>query len=169
MKRRAVLGGIGAALALGSAGCSILSEDESREFRLWFVRVLNGSTESEDVWLRVRRGSTAVYEGVFEDVPSFRDVDHPDQDPTFANEPNIRFVSGEWEPRSGSYEIEYRFDEDDPWETLELGSFSADDIGVDMQIMPGRYSIAAGAYVAQFASRDEVDRFYRSIENESQG
>lgn len=168
MQRRSVLSAVCSTLAFGGAGCSMRSSGDASEFRLWFVRILNGSTETEDIWLRVRRDSTVVYEHAFENVPSFRDVEQPEQDPTFANEPNIRFVSGEWKPRSASYEIEYRFAAGTSWETLELGSFDASNVGVDLQIMPGRHSIGAGARVVEFETREEVDRFFRTIGNESQ-
>ena len=167
MKRRAVLAGAGSVLAGGSAGCPMLSADDSEAFRLWFVRILNGSTKSENVWLRVRRDSTAVHEVRFESIPSFRDVEQPEQEPTFANEPNIRFITDEWEPRSASYEIEYRFEVNATWETLELGDVEVGNVGVDLQIMPGRESIGAGGRVVEFESRDAVDRFFHSIENET--
>lgn len=168
MDRRSLLSLVGSAFAIPCAGCSAFSGGDPDAFRLWFVRVLNGSTQSEEVWLRVRRDSSVAFETTFHDVPSFRDAEQPEQDPTFTSEPNVRFVSDEWEPRSANYEIQYRFDANAAWETLELGAVEVRNVGVDLQIMPGRNSIGAGARVVEFESRDAVDRFYRSIENESE-
>ncbi|WP_460922363.1 hypothetical protein [Salinarchaeum chitinilyticum] len=60
-----------------------------------------------------------------------------------------------------------RFEANAAWEPLELGDVEVNNIGLDLQIMPGSESIRAGAPVVEFESREAVDRFYRSIKKET--
>lgn len=167
MKRRSALKIVAAAAVTGTAGCT-QSFFGSEQYRLWFVRIHNGTTSERNVEIRVLHNGEVVFDHDYEGIPSFRDAQNGEA--SFAAMDNARLIEDEWEIQNGTYTVEYRFSEQDSFTVVdvdEIDEFEADDIGVNMQLYPGEPATVAFD-VLEFDSEEQATWFVSTVTNQSE-
>ncbi len=167
MNRRAVLKLAGVVPVAGSAGCTQLLPSWKR-YRLWFVRIGNGSLSEQHVEVRVLRDGVKLFEQQY-DIVSFREDNGTKA--TYAAMQNARLIKDEWETRLGTYSIEYRLSKRGSFERVAVGKvdkFDAQNVGVEMELMGDSHADTAATFkVLQFDSEKQVSEFLRTVDNES--
>ena len=170
MKRRSVLKLAVTAAVSGGAGCTqfVLSR---QQYRLWFVRIHNGSTSEQQVDIRVLRDGEVIYEHQYDSIPSFQDDQN--EESSFAAMESARLIEDEWETQTDTYSIEYKLTGRDSFEHVDIGDiseFDAENIGVDMQIHGSNPTqTTVGFNVLEFDSEEQVARFISTVTNQSDG
>lgn len=169
MKRRSVLELATTAAAAGSAGCTRLLPSR-QQYRLWFVRIHNGSTSEQHVDVRVLRDGEVIFEYLYKDIPSFRD-DQNDES-SFAAMESARLIEDEWKTKRDTYSIEYRLSEQDSFERVdinEISEFDVNDVGVNMQLLGGGVNQATvGFKILEFDSEEQAAQFVSTVTNQSE-
>ena len=166
MKRRSVLRFALTAAATGSAGCT-QSFFRSEQYRLWFVRIHNGTASEQQVNIRVLRNGEVVFEREYENIPSFRESKN--EKATFAAMGSARLIEDEWGIQKSTYTIEYRLSEQESFEEVnvgEVGEFEGEDIGVTMQLYGGEQAVVAFD-IHQFDSEEQATGFVNTVTNQS--
>lgn len=166
MKRRTVLNVVATAAVIGSSGC-VQSFFASEQYRLWFVRIHNGTATEQRVEIRVLRDGEVVFEHEYENIPSFQTDQN--ETATFAAMDSARLIESEWEIRNGTYTIEYRLSKEDSFAEVDVGdinAFDVDDIAVNMQLLGGEQA-SVGFKILEFDSEDEATRLVSTVTNQS--
>ncbi|NEU58880.1 hypothetical protein [Halorussus sp. MSC15.2] len=167
MKRRSVLGLAVTAGVVGSTGCTRFIP-RSQQYRLWFVRIHNGTASEQRVDIRVLRDGEVVFERDYENIPSFQDSQN--EEASFAAMDSARLVEDEWDIQKGTYTIEYRTAGQESFVSVDVGGideFEAEDIGVKMQLYGGkRATVAFG--VLEFDSNGQAAQFVSTVTNQSE-
>ncbi|WP_135823264.1 hypothetical protein [Halorussus ruber] len=166
MKRRSVLGFAVMAAATGSAGCT-RSFFGSKQYRLWFVKIHNGTASDQSVDIRVLRNGGVVFEHEYENIPSFQDDQI--EKASFAAMDSARLIEDEWEIQDGTYTIEYRLSGQDSFvhvDVDEIGEFESEDIGINMQLLGGEQA-KVGFKLLEFGSKEQATGFVSTVTNQS--
>lgn len=170
MRRRSVLRLAGTVAAAGTVGCTRLPFG-GQQYRLWFVRIHNGSSSEQQVEIRVRRDGEVIFDPGYEAISSFQDDET--EVASYAAMESARLVEGEWDAQPGTYTIEYRLFGDDSFETVDVGSieeFDAEDVGVEMQLYGGGLTrTSVGLKVLEFDSDEQAGRFLSTVTNQTDG
>jgi len=170
MKRRSLLELSGTATLVGTAGCTQLTFGSSK-YRLWFLRVHNGTPAEQSIDIRVRYDGTVVYEQRFEEIPSFRETEH--EKAAFAAMESARLIENEWNPELGTYSIEYRLNDRNDYEKIEVADieeFDAENVGVNVQLLGGSLSeTSVGFRVLGYESKEQATQFLTTVTNQTEG
>jgi len=166
MKRRAVLAAAGFALSVGSLGCSMPSGDDSKEFRLWFVRILNDRTGGAGVGVRILDGSRTVAERRWDALPG-RSADESPGEATFACEANIRMMNGEWSGSRREFDVEFSVGGTGSWETLGFDR-PAVNLAIDLHVFPGANPPETLHEVLEFESAEQASTLLEDATAECQ-
>lgn len=168
MQRRSFLQGTAAIGGGLIAGCTRFM-DFGEAYRLWFIRIHNGTTRQRSVDLRVFRDSDLIFEREYTSIPSFRATE--EQDATFAAMDSARLVEGEWELKAGSYSVEYRFSSDDSYHRVtisEIEDLESEDVGMNIQLLGRSHSQPrVGFKLYQFTSDDQASGFVENVSQET--
>lgn len=166
LNRRGVLRHAALAGAVVGSGC--VDRFREPQQRLWFVRIFNGSSRSVDVTLSVRRGGTEVFSETYADIPSFQDVE--DEEASYADKPNIQFISSEWAPEPGRYSIRYTYrDQTVDVPVAEIEDVESDDLGVEMTFLGGASGAPRPTFqLVEFSSETEVRDFLDSVDGDAE-
>ncbi len=165
MKRRSVLFAVTSGV-VGSTGCTRFISG-LQQYRLWFVRIHNGTASEQRVDIRVLRNGEVVFEREYENIPSFRESKN--EKATFAAMGSARLIEDEWEIQKSTYTIEYRLSEQESFEEVnvgEVGEFEGEDIGVTMQLYGGEQAVVAFD-IHQFDSEEQATGFVSTVTNQS--
>ncbi|WP_135828046.1 hypothetical protein [Halorussus halobius] len=169
MRRRSVLRLAGTIGVVGTSGCTQFPF-RGQQYRLWFVRIHNGSGSEQQFELRVRRDGDAVFEGEYA-IPGFRDDEN--EVASYAAMDAARLVEAEWDVQRGTYTVEYRFADEDSFEEVEVGEideFEAEDVGVEIQLYGGGLARrSVGLKVLEFDSDEQAGRFLSTVTNQTDG
>ena len=169
MQRRSVLRLAGTAAVAGTAGCTQFPF-RGQQYRLWFVRIHNGSGSEQQFELRVRRDGDVVFDREYV-IPSFQDDEN--EVATYAAMDAARLVDEEWDVRRSTYTVEYRFADEDSFETVDVDSieeFGVEDVGVEIQLYGGgltRRSVGLG--IVEFDSEEQAGRLLSTVTNQTDG
>lgn len=167
MKRRSALKIAATAAVTGISGCTQLFFD-SKQYRLWFVRIHNGTASEQRVDIRVLRNDEVVFEREYKNIPSFQDSQN--EEATFAAMDSARLIEDEWETQKSTYTIEYRLSRQDSFvhvDVDEIGEFGSEDIGVNMQLLGGEQA-KVGFKLLEFESDDQASKFVSTVTNQSE-
>lgn len=169
MQRRSVLRLAGTVAVASTAGCTQFSFRD-QQYRLWFVRIHNGSSSEQQFELRVRRDGDVVFDREYT-IPSFRDDET--EVSSYAAMDAARLVEDEWDVQQSTYTVEYRFADADSFQTVNVANideFEAEDVGVEIQLYGGGLAQrSVGLKVLEFDSDEQAGRFLSTVTNQTDG
>lgn len=168
MNRRSMLQYVGIGGITGSSGCVNIPYMNSK-YRLWFIRIHNGTLQRQDLSLRVLAEGEVVFENYFENIPSFKETKETES--TFAAMESARLVEGEWTIEKNTYVIEHRLSEENSVTRVDIrdtDKFESDNIGINMQMLGGNVSKPEIVFdVNEFETKKQASDFVNEVTNES--
>lgn len=165
MKRRELVGHVTVGGSIAVSGCTNLLPDQGH--RMWFLRITNGSSRSLDVTVAVQRSGEEIFADSYADIPSFQDVE--DQEASYANSENIRFIHDEWSPEPGGYTIECTYLSGSVrMPVTEIEDFESKNIGVEITFLGGAATPTEPVFqVLEFSSESEVKEFLKTVTDDT--